>query len=470
MSNKRISELNELSAADIVSDDLFVVTDFSVLESKKIRASSIKNYTLDWGRITGSITHAQRADTASYLDGAFDLNVKSASYALSASYSRTGYWVNYSDTASYIQAKNVDGAVPSSSVSLTASYVLYRYNNGTIENAKTASYCKNAKSASYVNYTPGVDNGTITFAISAARAGATDTASYLLYTGIPNGTASFALNILNPEITASYLRLVSGRVNGTASYAISSSRAEYSNRASQSYFLHYSGAFNGTASYALKCKLSDESYYAVNATTCLKTASYASSSLSGAYARTSSYCTGTSSYAYTSSWCTQTASYALKAGSVVDPNLYRIYGPYSSDSQTTTVAYTQNFVINTDTGVGKTTIIEAIGDVKVPLTNTDVEMYIKLMLNYTEPGNTWSLQLDSCRVSDYINITAGSSGVTLSGYNRQCFALAGSYSLSGSWYRLSIETTGGATIDSRVVKFLMYTKADSLTKTSYPPY
>lgn len=474
MANKRVSELNELSAINVKAGDLLYIvdTDISVLESKKIRAESLKNYILSSGAITGSISNALSSDTASYIlysgiPNGTSSNSVTASYSISSSWSNAGYWALYSDTASYIYAPNIDGSVPSSSYSETASYLNYHYKNGRIEYAQTASYCENANTSSYLLYIPGIVNGTASYAMScSSQPSFNGSASYLNY-HYQNGriehaqTASYCENAK----TASYI-LYTGVFNGTVSYSLTSSISISSSYASQSSFLNYNGTYNGTASHALTTDYCDFANVSNISLYCDGTASYA---ISSSVSQTSSYCNGTSSYAISSSYCSGTSSHAISAEKITDPNYYRMYGPYSSDSQTTLEAYVQNFVVDTTTGAGKVTIIEALGDVKVPITQTEVDMNVNLYLDYTEPSAPWSLKLDSSKVANYINLST-TGAFTLSGYNKQSFSLAGNFDLSGSWYKLRISTDGGATVDTRSVKFIVYTRADSWTKTAFPPY
>jgi hypothetical protein len=472
MSNKRLSELNELIAADVKSDDLFLVTDTlsTVLESKKIRASSLKSYILNNGSITGTVSNSINADTASYIDPLKVGLIQSSSYSISSSWSDKSFLSLYSNTASYIDAINVDGSVPSSSYSDTASYVNYSYNNGKVEYSQTTSYCENAQTSSFLFYT-GIPNGTASYALSSGVFNFDGTASYLRYTGIPNGTASFALNITNPEITSSYLRLVAGRTNGSASYALTSSvstSSSFASKSLQTNFLNYNGVYNGTSSYSIKSKYSDDSNNANNANfSNVSNLSYTSNKSD--YAENS----GTSSLSGTSSYCTLTASYALIAGTVSDPSLFRIYGPYNSNDvdgfSTDTKSWIQNFIIAPPTGTTTTVIIQAICDIKVPLNSSETPMSVDLYLDYTDGTIVSYGPIDTSRPQNYITSVSGA----FSGYTRQSVTLNNEWpSVSGSWYRLRVEATGGATIDTtRGVKFLLYTKQNTIvTKTSYPPF
>jgi hypothetical protein len=476
MANKRISELTELASADIASNDLFIVTDVSVLESKKLQATGLKNFVLDNGRITGSITYALSAGTASYIDSASFGPVISSSYAISASWSNRSGISTTALTASYIDGNNVSGSIPSSSYSQTASYVNYRYNNGRVENSQTASYCELSVSSSFLKFTPGINNGTCSYALTSAYMSTSGTASYLSYTGIPNGTASFALRLGTDEVTSSYLMLKAGRQNGTASWAVSSSWASRSFWSSQSSFLIYNGSNNGTASYSMN------SLYANTATTSgyalvSVSSSWAATSVSSSYASTASYCLGTASFVLSSSYTRGTSSFALVSDFVNDSNLYRIYGPYNStgaDGVTgTEESYVQNFIISPTTGVPVSVIVQATCDIKVPITTSEATMSVNLYLDTTEPGNEFAYgPLDTSRPANYIS-AATTGALSISGYSRHAASLGGNWNLtSGSWYRLSVRTAGGALIDTtRGVTFMLYTKTNtSVTKTAYPPF
>jgi hypothetical protein len=487
MANKRVSELTELAAANLKADDLFLVTDtaVSVLESKKIRASSIKDYVLDNGNITATVSHALLSDTASYLrytgipNGTASYAI-SASYAKSSSYSDRGFWSKYSDTASYISAAYIDGTLPSCINSDTASYVLYQYGNGTVENSKTASYCENANTSSYLWYVPGINNGTASYALKSGETDLNKTASYLRYDGIFNGSSSYSLiskyskdgdhasvsDTAGSSVfaslaeTASYAKTSSflnydpvNPKNGTASYAMKAYTAVLASSASH---LRYTGIDNGTAFNAI---------FATNATT----AAYSTNARSASYA-------GTSSLSDTASY-TRTSSYSIVSETVLDTNVYRIYGPYNSNdsggSTTTSEGYVQNFVITPPAGTTTTVIVQALCDIKVPITSTDASMTVALYLDYTEPGNTHSYgPIDVSRPVNYIDF-AMSGAFTLTGHNRQSISLGHDWNpISGSWYRLSVKTTGGALLDvTRGVTFFVYTKTNTtLQKTSYPPF
>lgn len=483
MANKRLSELNELQAIEIQPDDLTLTTDVSVLESKKLRFQTLKNWVLsDPGSITAS--YAYNANSASYLIWIPGRNNGTASFSISSSYALSASWANiagiaiYADTASYVDGNNVDGNVSNAINALTASHLIYQgYYNGSASYALTASYVENAKTSSYIWYT-GVPNGTASYALNCpCSSGYSETASYLWYNGSrPNGTASLALKAEQVD-SASYLIYNPFRSNGTASFAISSSYASRSYISSQSYFLHYNGTYNGTASYAMRSNYSDLSAWAGYAPIALS-ASWASSSLSSSYAKTASRTEGTSSYAITASYCDGSSSHARFADTVIDTNMYRIWGPWKSTdvggSNTTTEQYIQNFIISPSSIAGNTVIIMALFDVKCPITTTDTDTAkVELFLEYTEPVNTWSFgPLDTTRPNNYINLVLSVSGA-ISGYNRTAATLAHDWpNVSGSWWKLVVRASGGALLDTtRGTAFFLYTKTDTtVTKTAYPPF
>jgi hypothetical protein len=484
MANKRLSELNELQAIEIQPDDLTLTTDVSVLESKKLRFQTLKNWVLsDPSSITAS--YAYTADSASYLIYTPGRENGTASYAISSSYALSASWADTAgralivDTASYIDGDNVDGGVTNAINAETASYLWYNGSrpNGTASYALTASYVENAVTSSYIWYT-GIPNGTASYALNCESSGAvsSETASYLWYNGSrPNGTASLALKAEQVD-SASYLIYNAVRPNGTASFSISSSYASRSYVASQSYFLHYNGNYNGTASYAMRSGYSDLSGVSGYATIALS-ASWASQSLSSSYAISASTSVS-SSYALTASYCGGSSSHARFADYVIDTNVYRIWGPYKSTDvgglNTVTEQYAQNFIISPSTIAGNTVIIMALFDVKCPITTTDTDTAkVELYLEYTEPSNTWSFgPLDTTRPNNYINLVLAVSGA-ISGYNRTAATLGHDWpNVSGSWWRLVVRASGGALLDTtRGTTFFLYTKSDTtVTKTAYPPF
>lgn len=480
MANKRVSELVELPATSLKPDDLFLVTDTAVMESKKIKASSIKDYVTNFGSITGSITNATYSETASYIDPDNIGLIESASYAKTSSWSIQSL---LADTASYVRWEDIDGVptyISASETSLTASYLLYQgFPNGQIELANTASYVEFAQTSSYVFYVEGVDNGRVTNADTASYWNFNGTASYIQYSGVPNGTASAALTLLTDEITASYLVLKPGRENGTASHAITSENSIRSLQSETASYLYYNNSPNGTASYAMnayRSKFSDISTYAYTA----DTASY---SYTSSWSESGSVCIS-ASYAVTASYVNGVVPVAT---TITDQNVYRMWGPYSTRPLTSgnsseigaintpeesSLVY---FSIIPPTGsVTREVTITAMCDIVVSITNSDPrtgKVYLALD-NLQSPG-TESFELDYTRPMNYINLqTAVSGAASISGYIRQPIVLSGktgaSSDISGSLYRLAVRCENGPLIDIsndnqniyRGVVFYIYTRPD----------
>ena len=197
MANEKVSQMTALTAAELATADLFLITDVSAKESKKIAVGDVLTYI----EATGSF-HTTNADSASYVPGSgVDGSVASSSYA---------------------------------SLALTSSYAIRAGLANTASNALTASV-------------------TLTCVTSTTTA---DTASFLLYQGFPNGTASFALTASKAVLsdTSSFLLYSSGINNGTASYSLTSS-------------FTISSSIATTASYAITSSYSVTSSLAVNSLT-----------------------------------------------------------------------------------------------------------------------------------------------------------------------------------------------------------
>ena len=157
MDNKRLAELNELLASQVVASDLFLIGDQSVPESKRITATNLQTYILN-----GSASYAMSTLSSSYAGQA-----GSASYApcISASYAKTASWASWVVSASY------------SSSSLSASYAL------------SASWASRCISASYAS------TSSVQLVISSANATYAQSASHLMYTaGFNNGTSSYSIS------------------------------------------------------------------------------------------------------------------------------------------------------------------------------------------------------------------------------------------------------------------------------------
>ncbi len=222
LQNKKASQLVFITPSEVMPNDLFYVVDVSAHESKKMTAADLSAYLNASGSLFA--VHAINADTASFvLPGGITFIVPSASFASFAGSTLSSSWVSSSVSSSH---------------AITASFSL----NGEIGNAQ---------SASFLIYT-GVPNGTASFALTSSLTFNTLTSSFLIYNGFNNGTASYALTSQNVNHatsadTASYFNSVIGNVS-SASHA---NIADNSIQAQTASFLKYNGVFNGTASFAL---------------------------------------------------------------------------------------------------------------------------------------------------------------------------------------------------------------------------
>ncbi len=215
--NKRVSQLTQMTAAEVQPNDLLLIIDTTAHESKNITILDFETYILGIGSVV------TLAYTASYIEGSnvygyvnLAYNANTSSYS---NYSNTSSYSNYSNTSSYSSLAN--GLSPSVVV----------------------------PTASYLNYTIGRSNGTSSYAINSLSSSISNVTNYLAYNGVNNGTASYALssNVVNAQ-TASYINSSIASV-ASASYA---NIAGYSlgGQSDTTNYLNFSPN-NGTASYAI---------------------------------------------------------------------------------------------------------------------------------------------------------------------------------------------------------------------------
>lgn len=238
--------------------------------------------------ITGLINSASYAITASYAQ-----NAVTASYIATGSVSLTSISASYSDTASYVntlrQPVIVSGSVAISS-SLTANQIgintspgVFALNVNGITNVSGTLQITGSVNANSIT---GSLLGTASFAVSSSRAisalSASNavTSSYSLF----SLSASFATTSLSASFatTASHaLTALSASNARTASFAISASQANSANTATTASYilLAQSASFATTASYALTANITN----AVSASYAL-TASYAQFAVSASIA------------------------------------------------------------------------------------------------------------------------------------------------------------------------------------------
>ncbi len=201
MANERVSQLNELLAAELQTNDLFLITDMSLKESKKMELSQLILFLQNSASFNA--VHAIYSDSASYVPGSgVDGIVRSASYAVWADTASYALNAGHVISASYADKSHLSDSAswaPATSIPTTASYAL------------RSGYADIAGVAYFLFYN-GQPNGTASWAISSSHAltsdnvNRADTASYLLYQGFDNGTSSYALNSTSASaaITASY--------------------------------------------------------------------------------------------------------------------------------------------------------------------------------------------------------------------------------------------------------------------------
>ena len=195
--NEKVSDLLELFATDIESRDVFLVTDISQRESKKLEVGQLLLFVENSG---------------SFL----------------------AYDSAHANTASYILASGIDGMV---SMANNASHSI---SSSWADRSSSSFYASSANSSSYSMMCEVTDS---------------DTASFLKYTGTPNGTASNAVtSSYSIESLGSLNLLYFGLDNGTASYAITASNAHVS-----SYSVTSTNA--DTSSISISSSYSDASLY-----------------------------------------------------------------------------------------------------------------------------------------------------------------------------------------------------------------
>lgn len=244
MANKRVSELTQITTGELNSADLFLLSDVSAQESKKLTLSDLNSYILSGGNLTGSFF-----GTASWalnsVSSSFANNVPSASFATTASFALNGGTNATAVSASWASASL------SSSYAATASFV-------SVANAATASFATSSRFS--------------------------DSASFLIYTGGNNGTAFNAINATNATNATSAstsLLSVSASLAVSASFATNaSSSVNSTNAVSASYSLFAATASVGiitsvqvSASWASQSLSSSTADFALEALTAI-TASY----------------------------------------------------------------------------------------------------------------------------------------------------------------------------------------------------
>ena len=218
MANRKVSELAPITAPELQPGNLLFLSDISAFESKKLQLGDLGSYLLVGGNLTASIY-----GTASYANNAATASYALINFVASSSYSTFSTYAAFSGTSSLALMALSASMAFSSSYAITASYAL----TSSVELVYSSAFADYAKTASYILFTPGSTNGTASYALSSSYLiGGIASSSYA-------ATASWGLN----AISSSFARIAIQAI--TASYADTAS------------FLTFNGVPNGTASYAL---------------------------------------------------------------------------------------------------------------------------------------------------------------------------------------------------------------------------
>jgi len=288
-------------------------------------------------------------DLASWVAYSASLTVQSASYSNSASFLIfRGMGANSNGTASF---------------SISSSWAYLAYSASFVISASRATTSSYALTCSYFD-------GTISGAFSVASA---NTSSFLSYGGYPNGTASSAISssrALQAD-TASYVSWFGNNVdNGTVYRSVSASFAS-----TASVLVGSGGTISATASWAGR---------AVSASFLTFTSDFgAGNNGTASHAR----------YAYS-------ASTAAAVTNVVNSNIYREWGPITSSIiGTATIATTASFGYIQVSGSGAKIVVEAWGDVNVPMSSS-INYSGSIRLDLSESFSAY-YQLDESKFQNY---------------------------------------------------------------------
>src|SRR5579862_6084834 len=374
--NKRVSQLVELTSEEVQPNDLLLIIDATARESKRISLSELEIY------LQGTGSLVLNAVSASYVPGSgVDGQVASAFNAVSSSTSLAALLAGFATSASY---------------------------------ATTASFALNGGNAS---------------------SGSTS-ASYLIYTGSPNGTASYAIVALQAQV------------------------------ASAANFLNYFGGNNGTASYAVETGFTGR---AINA----DTASYINSSIVSV--ATASYAfvaqvansgNSTSSSFLVFSPNNGTASYAMSAQKFA--NVIVDQGIFQATTQSFIQAQLDEVDIFWSTKAQARTPIEVGGTIKIPYTSSTITNGT-LYLAALDRNTGINVILDSTPIIFNVGPGMGSFGNNFSGSLHQTFELMGQASLYGS-YLIYVSASNNIQIDSaRTVRFNVASETDTFNVFSATP-
>ena len=370
--NQVLTNLVELTAQEVQPDDVFLIVDVNANESKQIQAYELAA----WLNASGSLyaiyaINAENASTASYIlgSGVYGL-VLSASYSNTSSFSNTTLFVN------------------------SSSYAL------------SSSYAANVSTASIT------------------------TASYLLYLGTPNGTASYALNSSNSLV--SNVSFIASNLNypntSTALYAVTAQNATNSINASTASYLNSTIGSVATASYA----------------------NFAASTP-----------VGSSSYLIYTPFGSNngTASCAIVAKSIA--NVMLNYGIFPAFTQSTFESQLDDVDILWSTGLGAPTPIEAMGTMIIPFTAsypTTGTIYLATI----DRNTGFETMLDITPLTTSISSIMGSYGNYGSGTIEMPFSLMGQSNYYGS-YIVFVSSSNNIILEpSRSVRFKISSNSDTV--------
>jgi hypothetical protein len=188
MANERISQLNNLPAANVASNDLFVISDMSLPESKNLTAIDLKTYVLGSG--ISSSSYSSNSNLAKYATSSLSSSWASSSLnSISSSHSATSSLANI---ATYALNAPTAAQVSYATSSLSASWASSSLSSISSSFANTSSY---STTSSYALVT----GMAIAYAENSQNA---VSASYASSAGSAD-IASVALSLVNSDINQS---------------------------------------------------------------------------------------------------------------------------------------------------------------------------------------------------------------------------------------------------------------------------
>ena len=435
MPNMRVSELVQITVPEMVAGDLLLISDITANQSKKLAISDLGTFLIENGLLTGSFngtaSYASYAATASYVPRG------------SSSYAPTSSWALNVNTASYaLTAKSSSNAVTSSYV-VTASYAL----NAAGQTVFSASFANNAKTASFLFYTPGVTNGTASYAL---------TSSYIsnLYPDIVDTSGSM-ISIGVPVQVGPNIRISSSPVGSmTISNPFNSSSIELtfdSNLTASIYGLIPPGYGGYTPLSVVGNPLLLNPFASYNVGSNVGINSGVNPVVNQLDVNGNISCS-----IITASLFYGTASYASTTGLVVGASFD--YGVFTAITQSISSSQLDQVTINPSFGGAQRTTFEVLGTIDIPFTSSNGSTNGNIQLFVLDRQNGGSQSLDLSPI--YVNL-GGSSAI--SGTLKYPFSLIGNNLLNGV-YEVYVTASNGIFIDpARPVKFKVTSLSDVLT-------